>query len=86
MEIGARCVLAVRPENLALDGDGENVLEGRVSLAAYLGNTLRYDVETAAGLVLKVDVRDPWYHDPMPAGRAVRLTCPASVALTLPEE
>jgi iron(III) transport system ATP-binding protein len=86
VEVGARCVLAVRPENLALDGDGENVLAGRVSLAAYLGNTLRYDVETAAGLVLKVDVRDPWHHDPLPAGRAVRLTCPASVALTLPEE
>jgi ABC-type Fe3+/spermidine/putrescine transport system ATPase subunit len=84
--VGARCVLAVRPENLALGGGGENVLEGRVALAAYLGNTLRYDVETDAGLVLKVDVRDPWHHDPLPAGRAVRLTCPASVALTLPEE
>jgi iron(III) transport system ATP-binding protein len=86
VEIGARCVLAVRPENLALGGDGENVVEGRVSLTAYLGNTLRYDVETDAGLVLKVDVRDPWHHDPLPAGRAVRLTCPASVALTLPDE
>jgi len=86
VEIGARCVLAVRPENLALGGDGENVFEGRVSLAAYLGNTLRYDIETAAGLVLKVDVRDPWHHDPLPAGQAVRLTCPASVALTLPDE
>ena len=84
--VGARCVLAVRPENLAIGGDGENVLEGRVSLAAYLGNTLRYDVETAAGLVLKVDVRDPWHHDVLPAGQAVRLTCPASAALTLPEE
>jgi ABC-type Fe3+/spermidine/putrescine transport system ATPase subunit len=86
VEIGARCVLAVRPENLALGGDGENVVEGRVSLTAYLGNTLRYDVETAAGLVLKVDVRDPWHHDPLPAGQPVRLTCPASAALTLPDE
>ena len=83
---GQRCVLAVRPENLTLGGDGENVVDGRVALGAYLGNTLRYDVETAAGLVLKVDVRDPWHHDPLPTGRAVRLTCPASVALTLPEE
>ena len=84
--IGARCVLAVRPENLALGGDGENVVDGRVALAAYLGNTLRYDVETAAGLVLKVDVRDPWHHDVLPTGHAVRLSCPASVALTLPDE
>jgi ABC-type Fe3+/spermidine/putrescine transport system ATPase subunit len=86
VEVGGRCVLAVRPENLALGGDGENVLEGRVSLAAYLGNTLRYDIETNAGLVLKVDVRDPWHHDPLPAGQPVRLTCPASAALTLPDE
>jgi iron(III) transport system ATP-binding protein len=86
VDVGARCVLAVRPENLTLGGDGENVVEGRVSLAAYLGNTLRYDVETAAGIVLKVDVRDPWHHDPLPAGHAVRLTCPASAALTLPDE
>jgi iron(III) transport system ATP-binding protein len=84
--VGARCVLAVRPENLALGEGGENVVNGRVALAAYLGNTLRYDVETAAGLVLKVDVRDPWHHDLLPAGHAVRLSCPASVALTLPEE
>jgi iron(III) transport system ATP-binding protein len=84
--IGGRCVLAVRPENLALDGAGENVVEGRVALAAYLGNTLRYDVETPAGLVLKVDVRDPWHHDLLPAGRPVRVSCPASVALTLPDE
>jgi iron(III) transport system ATP-binding protein len=84
--IGGRCVLAVRPENLALGGTDENVVEGRVAMAAYLGNTLRYDVETSAGLVLKVDVRDPWHHDLLPAGHAVRVSCPASVALTLPDE
>src|SRR5712671_4394503 len=70
---GAACVLAVRPENVALDGAGENVVEGRVRLAAYLGNTLRYDIETATGLVLKVDVGDPWHHEVLPAGRAVRV-------------
>ena len=43
-------------------------VDGRVALASYLGNTLRYDVETAAGLVLKVDVGDPWHHDLLPAG------------------
>jgi iron(III) transport system ATP-binding protein len=85
VEIGARCGLAVRAVHLARGGDGENGVEGRVSLAAYLGHPLRYDVETAAGLVLKVDVRDPWNHDPLPTGHAVRLTCPASVALTLPD-
>ena len=80
---GASCVLAVRPENVALAGSGENVVEGRVRLAAYLGNTLRYDVETAAGLVLKVDVGDPWQHEVLPAGQGVRVTFPASATLIL---
>ncbi|HEY3098500.1 MAG TPA: ABC transporter ATP-binding protein [Methylomirabilota bacterium] len=80
---GAPCVLAVRPENVALDGPGENVVPGRVRLASYLGNTLRYDVETAAGLVLKVDVGDPWQHEVLPAGHAVRVAFPASATLVL---
>ncbi|HEV8615700.1 MAG TPA: ABC transporter ATP-binding protein [Methylomirabilota bacterium] len=83
---GARCVLAVRPENLALGGDGENAFDGRVTFASYLGNTLRYDVETAGGLVLKADVRDPWHHEPIAIDRPVRVSFPASVALTLPDE
>ena len=83
---GARCVLAVRPENVALGGGGENAFDGRVTFASYLGNTLRYDVETAGGLVLKADVRDPWHHDPIAIDRPVRVSFPASVALTLPDE
>jgi iron(III) transport system ATP-binding protein len=83
---GSACVLAVRPENVALDGVGENVVDGHVRLAAYLGNTLRYDVETAAGLVLKVDVGDPWQHELLPAGRAVRVGFPASATLMLRDD
>jgi ABC-type Fe3+/spermidine/putrescine transport system ATPase subunit len=80
---GARCVLAVRPENVALDGSGENTVAGRIALASYLGATLRYDVHAADGLVLKVDVGDPWHHEVLGPGRSVRLTFPASVALLL---
>jgi hypothetical protein len=57
-----------------------------VALASYLGNTLRYDVETPAGLLFKVDVRDAWHHRPLAVGTAVRVGFPASVALTLPDE
>jgi ABC-type Fe3+/spermidine/putrescine transport system ATPase subunit len=83
---GDRCVLAVRPENVALGGAGENVLRGRIVLAAYLGNTLRYDVEVAGGLVLKVDVRDPWQHDLLPPGHPIEVSFPAAVARPLVDE
>ena len=83
---GGRCVLAIRPENLRLDGTDENAVDGRIVLASYLGNTLRYDVATPGDLLLKVDIRDPWHHDPLPAGRSVRVTFPPSVALTLPDD
>src|SRR5213596_2059404 len=53
---GGPCVLAVRPENIALGAGPENTFEGRVVLASYLGSTLRYDVEVAGRVVLKVDV------------------------------
>jgi iron(III) transport system ATP-binding protein len=83
---GGRCVLAIRPENLALGGAAENRFEGRVVLPSYLGNTLRYDVETREGVTLKVDVGDPWHHEVLPAGELVTVTFPASVALALEDD
>ncbi|HYE91382.1 MAG TPA: ABC transporter ATP-binding protein [Terriglobales bacterium] len=83
---GDRCVLAVRPENVALGGDGDNAVDAKVVLGSYLGSVLRYDVATAPGLHLKVDVRDPWHHTPLAPGQPLRVTFPASVALTLPDE
>jgi ABC-type Fe3+/spermidine/putrescine transport system ATPase subunit len=84
-----RCVLAVRPENVAVGGaragDGNRVA-GRISLISYLGNTLRYDVETEPGLVLKADIRDPWHHDPLPLGRPVTLSFPPSVTLAVSDD
>ena len=82
----ARCVLAVRPENIELGGSGENAVEGTVVLVSYLGSVLRYDIATTAGFVLKADIRDPWHHVPLAPGAPVRLTFPSSVALTLPDE
>ena len=83
---GGRCVLAIRPENLSLDGAGGNAVDGRVRLSAYLGSILRYDVDTPSGLILKVDVRDPWHHEVLPPGRPVRVGFPPSVALMLPDD
>jgi iron(III) transport system ATP-binding protein len=84
---GQRCVLAIRPENMAvasLGADG-NRITGRVTLASYLGNTLRYDVD-AGGATLKADNRDAWHHEPLPVGTEVTLAFPPSVTLALLDE
>ncbi len=84
---GQACVLAIRPENVAVGtgaGDGNRVV-GRVGLTAYLGNTLRYDVETG-GMTLKADIRDAWHHEALPVGTDVTLSFPSSVTLALPDE
>ncbi|MGH7277800.1 MAG: ABC transporter ATP-binding protein, partial [Candidatus Rokuibacteriota bacterium] len=86
VEVGDRCVVAVRPENVALARADENSFEGRVRLAAYLGSTLRYDVEVAGGMLLKVDVRDPWHADVLPIGQPVAVAFPASAALALADD
>ena len=87
-----RCVLAIRPENVSIAAAGAaaptngNVAVGRISFASYLGNTLRYDVETEGGHVLKADIRDPWHHDPLPLGAAVALHFPPSVTLAVGDD
>jgi ABC-type Fe3+/spermidine/putrescine transport system ATPase subunit len=77
----------VRPENVTLNATAtDNVFDGRVAFASYLGNMLRYDVETRTGVLLKVDVGDAWHHEPLAVGQPVRVGFPASAALTLPDE
>ncbi len=85
---GQRVILAVRPENIVVERPGAdgNRVEGRVALASYLGNTLRYDVETMSGPVLKADIRDPWHHEPLVLGTVVTLVFPSSVTLALPHD
>jgi spermidine/putrescine ABC transporter ATP-binding subunit len=86
---GDRCVVCVRPENVALgDGaaNGHNVVKGQIGFAAYLGNTLRYDLDLGKGVTFKADIRDPWHHDPLPLGTAVAATFPVSSTLAIPGE
>jgi ABC-type Fe3+/spermidine/putrescine transport system ATPase subunit len=83
---GARCVLAVRPENVMVGATGDNMLDGRVAFSAYLGNAVRYDIQTAGGVVLKADVRDLWDHEPIAIDQPVRVAFAASATLTLPDE
>jgi hypothetical protein len=85
--VGDRCVLAVRPENVTVGAvrttDGGNVVSGRVSFVAYLGSALRYDIEAGQGQLLKADIRDPWHHEPLPIGREVVVSFPASATLAV---
>jgi iron(III) transport system ATP-binding protein len=87
-QAGDHCILCVRPENANVGGDaapGVNRVDGRITFAAYLGNTLRYDVELAPALVFKIDIRDPWHHDLLPTGRTVTVTFPASSTVAIAE-
>jgi iron(III) transport system ATP-binding protein len=80
-KVGDPCILCVRPENAAMDGEAtpaRNCVTGRIAFAAYLGSSVRYDVELAPDLVFKVDIRDPWHHEVLPTGSPVTVTFPAS--------
>ena len=77
---GDQCVLCIRPENARVDEApaGWNSVKGRISFAAYLGHTLRYDVEIAPGMTFKVDMRDAWHHQLLPIDSDVTVTFPLS--------
>ena len=84
LRAGEKCIACIRPENVAFGSKEANLLKGNVSFAAYLGNTLRYDVDLGHGLVFKVDIRDPWHHDTLPLGAEVELGFAASGAIAIP--
>jgi iron(III) transport system ATP-binding protein len=84
---GDRCILCIRPENASVNShtEGEsNALTGKITFASYLGNTLRYDVEVAAGVIFKVDIKDPWHHHELSMGTSVSVSFPISGTLAIP--
>jgi iron(III) transport system ATP-binding protein len=87
--VGARCTLAIRPENAIVAGtrpaDG-NLLRGRITFAAYLGHTLRYDVELAPGIAFKIDMRDIWQHEQLPLGTEVDVAFAVASTVAIPAE
>ena len=83
---GDRCIVCVRPENATIEGgaaEGRNLTKGHITFAAYLGNTLRYDVELAPNTIFKVDMRDPWHHEVLPIGTEVTVTFPATSTVAI---
>jgi iron(III) transport system ATP-binding protein len=86
LKTGDKCVVCVRPENVDLgevDAD-ENRVRGRIAFSAYLGNTLRYDVDLVPGLTFKADDRDPWHHETRPMGADIELSFPVGATLAIP--
>ncbi len=89
LSVGDRCVICLRPENAAVDGQsgGErNHLKGKITFAAYLGNTLRYDVDLGNGVIFKADIGDPWHHEQLAMGTQVTLSCPIASTLAIPAD
>jgi len=84
--VGMAVALAVRPENLALDGRGQaNTFSGIVRDAAYAGDLSRYAVEIADGVTLRVSAPNR-AGDPAPRaerGAAITLSWPAEAGIVL---
>src|SRR3990170_4015354 len=72
---GTPVMVAFRPENVRLvDGAApETTLPGTVVLTQYLGSLIRYEVEIAGGIVVRVDVGDPHRHARLAPGDAVEI-------------
>jgi hypothetical protein len=74
-------VLAKKPS----EPDDLNHISGKISFASYLGNTLRYEMETAAGIVLKADIGNPLAHEELSWGSDVNFAFTKSAALVIPD-
>ncbi len=83
---GGDVTVAIRPENLWLDGaaPADGVLQGRVALAQYLGSTVRYEVEMADGVLLRMDVSDPKRQGILSPGAPVRCGFSSSGVMVFP--
>ena len=86
LQRGEACIACIRPENVVIGGPaGEhNRAKGKVAFAAYLGNTLRYDVDLGQGITFKADIRYPWHHETLPMGAEVELGFAASGTIAIP--
>ncbi len=79
---GSEVELSVRPEAISLvPAEAIGAIRGSIDQAAYLGNTVSYQVRTSGGLV--VSVLSPKTGIRLPAGSDVAITWPAADALVL---
>ena len=84
--IGDKVKLVVRPESINLVDAGkelvgiENVIEGRIEVAMYIGSIIRYTIRSAEQ-ILYVDSSDPQYTGIFQEGSQVKLTLKKEIHL-----
>ena len=82
-------MISVRPETASISQSEElqkgfNCIAGTVSFAYYIGNTIRYDVEINSEILFKVDIQNPWGHQPFSIGEKVYVSFPVKTTLGIP--
>jgi 2-aminoethylphosphonate transport system ATP-binding protein len=84
LEPGARCLLCVRPHDLALSqGGGENALEGSVQSVLWQGDQHSITVEVER---LSLRIASAPLPEPPPPGTALRVNFPADNATLIPDD
>ena len=88
-KLGDRCMISVRPETASISQSQEaskelNSINGTVSFAYYIGNTIRYDIEINHDIIFKVDIQNPWGYQPFSIGEKVYVNFPVKTALGVP--
>ena len=88
---GVACAVGVRPEHIRIGGPdattaAANRILGRIAFVAYLGHSLRYDVDVGHGTVIKVDVGSASSGSAFEAGASVALEFSADSARAVPLE
>ncbi len=86
---GDRCIISVRPETATISPsntplEGWNGISGNVSFVYYIGNAIRYDVEMGDGALFRVDIQNPWEHQPLAIGSKAYVSFPFKTTLAIP--
>jgi spermidine/putrescine transport system ATP-binding protein len=91
VESGMPVVVAVRPEQIAidsLDADSreDNVIDGVISRRTYLGDLIQYHVQIAGDLEVRVQQQNRFQQDTVEAGERVRLQWSRNASLAMSDE
>lgn len=86
--VGSTVLISFRPEVVEMEEDGKvagavNQIEGRIRIASYLGDMVRYEVE-AKDKIFRVDIHNPAGKKLFAEGENVRLSFSSSSARIVP--